>query len=138
MRDEMNASSFDELRDMDMQSMVDAHEASTKLILPAIDGYVLPQSTLELVRSGVVNGESTMIGTMFRESFSEAPFNMGPKLTSVDDLDALYFAKMFDSPARLLQSYYPVDEVYTKIWPYGESAFADNVSSLVQTVQVKL
>jgi len=136
-RDAVNASSFEALRDMDMGDLVSAHEATMKIILPSIDGYVFPQSTADLVRGGAVNGESTLIGTLFRESFSEAPFFMGPTLNTLSDLDAFYFAKLYDSEARLLQRHYPTstDEVFSKVWPYGESAFAGNISSLIQTVQ---
>jgi len=104
-------------------------------LLPAIDGYVFPLSTLELVQNGYMNGESTMIGTLFRESFTEKPFNMGKPPQSLDELNEHYYAKLYDTQAKLMQKYYPETEIKSKIWPYGISEFDENVASLIQTVQ---
>ena len=134
-RDSVNATSFDELRSMDLQVICDTFSASMEQILPAIDGYVFPLSTLDLVKNGYMNGESTMIGTVFRESFTEKPFNMGKPPQSLDELNEYYFDKLFDTQAKLIQKYYPEQEIKTKIWPHGVSEFDDNVASLIQTVQ---
>ena len=154
-RDAVNGSNVEELRAMDMQLIAEAFTASMEFILPAIDGYVFPMGTKEMAESGNVNGESTLIGTMFRESFSEKPFNMGFSPQSLQELNEYYFEKLYDTQARydwlgwfiyyffcvfggrLMKQYYPEDaeSLRSKIWPYGESEFESNPASLIQTVQ---
>eukprot|EP01083_Nonionella_stella_P045638 122455_1 len=134
-RDTNNATIFDELRTMDMQNMTEAFAATMKSILPATDGYFFPMSTKELLHHGLANGESTMIGTVFRESFTEKPFNMPGAVKNLSQLNERYYEKLFDTQAKLFQKYYPEKEVKTKVWPYGVSEFDDNIGSLIQTVQ---
>eukprot|EP01083_Nonionella_stella_P289677 985802_1 len=76
-----------------------------------------------------------MIGTVFRESFTEKPFNMPGAVKNLSQLNERYYEKLFDPQAQLLLKYYPEKEVKTKVWPYGVSQFDDNIGSLIQTVQ---
>eukprot|EP01083_Nonionella_stella_P214007 771356_1 len=131
----VNATTFNELRDMNLQNITNAWELVGKTFLPSIDGYVFPMSTLKLLQNGVINGESTMLGTVFRESFTEKPFNMGNPPQNLNELNDYYNDKLFDIQAELMRKYYPENEVYTKIWPYGKSEFENNIASLIQTVQ---
>merc|ERR1719291_369043 len=106
---------------MDMQEITDTFAGLMVTLLPAIDGYVFPLSTLDLIKNGYMNGESTIIGTLFRESFTEKPFNMGKPPQSMAELNEHYFVKLYDSQAQLMGRYYPQNEIKSKIWPYGKS-----------------
>mmetsp|Transcript_67830 Transcript_67830/g.60966 ORF Transcript_67830/g.60966 Transcript_67830/m.60966 type:complete len:573 (-) Transcript_67830:125-1843(-) len=132
-----NVTRFDELRIMDLQTITDTFfiYGNGQSLLPSIDGYVFPLTTLELMQHGHVNGESLMLGTLFRESFNEKPWNVAISPQNLDELNEYYYKKLFDTEAQLIQEYYPENEVYTKIWPYGKSEFENNVASLIKTVQ---
>ena len=115
---------MDELRYIDMDTIVTVkYEDSEKPIgdaHPAVDGYVFPMDTLKLIGNGYINGDSVMIGTMFRDSFTAEPRNMGwvPK----DSEDLIEFWRLFfdDSTVQMIQETYPVDEegIKQKVWPY--------------------
>eukprot|EP01084_Bolivina_argentea_P223618 378327_1 len=130
-RDVIGVNSFDELRSMDMQSIVDAGYGKKGITnLPSTDGYVFPMDTIDLIKSGNVNGESTMIGTLFFESFAMKPFSMSVLLMSKEELNTFFYKHFFDSQVKLIEKYYPIDDI-DKIWRF-KSKF-NETASIIQT-----
>eukprot|EP00481_Brizalina_sp_1-RS-2013_P001995 TRINITY_DN520_c0_g1_i1.p1 TRINITY_DN520_c0_g1~~TRINITY_DN520_c0_g1_i1.p1 ORF type:complete len:128 (-),score=10.55 TRINITY_DN520_c0_g1_i1:35-418(-) len=86
-----NAKQFSDLRNMDLSVIIQNFITGSngQNLLPSIDGYVFPVSTLELVKSGYTNGESTMIGTLFRDSFVDKPYYSFHGVNSITNLEEL-------------------------------------------------
>lgn len=129
-----NVNTFEELRNMDMQIMVDTFAAKMESMLPSIDGYVFPEDTHILIQNGYVNGESTMIGTVIRESFTEKPFNFAIPPKNKQEFDDWLYKHLYDHQSELIKKHYPFDKIKSKIYPYGKSEFESNPASLIQTV----
>merc|ERR1712130_551861 len=129
----LNVSSVDEMRSMDMQTIVDGSAS-----LPAVDNYVFPEHPLKLMENGQINGESVMIGTMFRESFTAEPLNMGWVPENGEDLVELWNSIYNDSEVEMIEGAYPVDEegIAEKVWSYP-SIFDDDRSAVLVSTQLQ-
>eukprot|EP01084_Bolivina_argentea_P223619 378328_1 len=135
-RDAIGVKSFEELRTMDMQNILDIGYGGNDFIeitnLPSTDGYVFPMNTIDLINSGYINGESVMIGTLFMESFAVEPFYMGSLVKNEKELNEYYYKNYFDSVVSEIQKYYPINDM-NKIWKY-KSVF-NTSSEIIQTTQ---
>eukprot|EP01084_Bolivina_argentea_P287609 493524_1 len=126
---------FEELRNMDMQTIVDTGLGAPGIVDgPSIDGYVFPMdSILQLLENGQVNGESVMIGTLFQESFAMPPFYMGVLSKTEADLNAFYMKYLFDSEVKEIQKYYPINEL-KKVWSLERSYF-NTTTEIIQATE---
>ena len=138
----LGVSSFDEMRSIDMQTIVDANYGDPDKpradAWPAVDGYVFPRTTLELIESGSINGDSMMIGTMFRESFTAEPYNLGWVPDDAEDLVQFWRSMYDDSQVEMIERAFPVDEegIAEKVWSYP-SIFDDNRSAVLVSTQLQ-
>ena len=131
--DIMNLSNIEEMRDLEMIDIIDAGYGSPDAeVIPTTDGYVFPIDTIDLIKQGNVNGESTMIGTVFRESFSGHPWNMGYEAKDEEDLYKIFYPHFHDSQVELIKKHYPFGDINGKIWPF-DTTFKNETALLVQT-----
>ena len=129
----MKLSNIEEMRESEMIDIIDAGYSSADVaIIPATDGYVFPMNTIDLIKQGNVNGESTMIGTLFRESFTGKPWNQGKQAKNEEDLSKLYDKHFHDSQVELIKKHYPFDDIKNKVWPF-DTEFKYNPALLIQT-----
>ena len=136
--DFMNVSSVEEMRSLDMQSIIDAGFGDTEVFkhLPAVDGYVFPMDSLKLYEAGYVNGESVMIGTNFRESFPAEPWNVGFVPKDNEDLLRFWTELYHDSHVKDIAAAYPVDDIKGKIWN-RPSIFDDGRAAVLVSTQLQ-
>ena len=129
----LNVSSVDEMRSMDMQTIVDGSAP-----LPAVDNYVFPEHPLKLMENGQINGESVMIGTMFRDSFTAEPYNIGWVPDDGEDLVQLWKSWYDDPEVEMIERAYPVDEegIDEKVWSKS-SIFDDGRSAVLVSTQLQ-
>ena len=135
----LNVSSVDEMRSMDMQTIVNANGGqATYAVFPAVDNYVFPEHPLKLMENGQINGESVMIGTMFRESFTAEPWNMGWVPDDGEELVQFWDSIYDDSEVEMIEGAYPVDEegIAEKVWS-NPSIFDDNRSAVLVSTQLQ-
>ena len=135
----LNLSTVEDMRSIDMQSIVDAGYGQTEgNPIPALDGYVFPMDTLDLFQNGNINGDSVMIGTLFRESFTAEPFNIGFVPKDNEDLIQFWNTLYHDSQVKRIKEAYPVDEegIKAKVWPYP-SWFDDGRSAVLVSTQLQ-
>jgi len=133
----LDVTSVEDMRSMDMQTIADAGFMDpTATNLPGVDGYVFPMDPLELMESGHINGDSVMIGTLFRESFTAEPWNTGWVPEDIADLSTFYGKHFHDSHVKLLEEAYPVDDVAGKIWKYP-SLFDDGRPAVLVSTQLQ-
>merc|ERR1712087_828844 len=129
-----NASTVEELRSLDMQAIVDAGYGGMKgNPMPGVDGYVFPMHPLDLLKSGHVNGESVMIGTVFRESFTAEPWNFGFVPESAEALTDFWTTLYHDSTVKKISSVYDVNDIKGKVWKYSSIFDDDRAAVLVST-----
>merc|ERR1712156_793614 len=129
----LNVSSVDEMRSMDMQTIVDGSAS-----LPAVDNYVFPEHPLKVMENGQINGESVMIGTMFRDSFTAEPYNIGWVPDDGEDLVQLWKSWYDDPEVEMIERAYPVDEegIDEKVWS-NPSIFDDGRSAQLVSTQLQ-
>merc|ERR1712223_1236459 len=128
------------MRSMDMQTIVNANGGQAMFaVYPAVDNYVFPVHPLKLMENGQINGESVMIGTMFRESFTAEPLNMGWVPENGEDLVELWNSIFDQSEVEMIEGAYPVDEegIVEKVWSnpsiFDDGRSAQLVASELQT-----
>ena len=124
----LNVSSMDEMRSMDMQTIVGAKGAKAPYSQiedvfasrPGVDGYVFPMHPQLLMENGSINAESVMIGTMFRESFTGEPWNGGWVPDDGEELVQFWSSIYDDSEVNTIERAYPVDEegIAEKVWSH--------------------
>ena len=136
----LNVSSVDEMRSMDMQTIADNYRFNAPpLPFPAVDNYVFPEHPLKLMENGQINGESLMIGTMFRESFTAELYNTGWVPENGEDLVEFWNSIYDQSEVEMIEGAYPVDEegIVEKVWSnpsiFDDGRSAQLVASQLQT-----
>mmetsp|Transcript_49124 Transcript_49124/g.60356 ORF Transcript_49124/g.60356 Transcript_49124/m.60356 type:complete len:568 (-) Transcript_49124:143-1846(-) len=131
-KDSVGAKTFQDLKAMSLQTIVDTFAMTLDFMYPSIDGYVFPESAFDIMNAGYINGESTMIGTTVRESFTEKPFNLGKPPQNETELYDFYYKFLYDSQVDLVKEYYPFNSI-DKIYTFGKSEFDSNPATLIQT-----
>ena len=135
----LNVSSVDEMRSMNMSTIVNANGGqATYAVFPAVDNYVFPEHPLKLMENGSINGESVMIGTMLRESFTAEPWNRGWVPDDGEELVQFWDSIYDDSEVEMIEGAYPVDEegIAEKVWS-NPSIFDDNRSAVLVSTQLQ-